>query len=170
MRRTRIFVLTALALVSVLLTQCAPAPTAVPAPTQAAPTSAAAPTSVAAPTSQPAPTTAPPAATKRVLRVTFSWPDRIDPAVGNDYASSTSLANLYDTLVFPNAKGSVDPWLAESWDVSQDGLTYTFKLRSDVKFHDGTPLKASDVVFSYNRAQDNRSKATATWSRLTLRM
>jgi peptide/nickel transport system substrate-binding protein len=61
--------------------------------------------------------------------------------------------NLYDSLVFPNVKGSVDPWLAESWNVSQDGLTYTFKLRSDVKFHDGTPLKASDVVFSYNRAK-----------------
>jgi peptide/nickel transport system substrate-binding protein len=71
--------------------------------------------------------------------------------VGNDYAGSTSLANLYDTLVFPNAAGGVDPWLATSWDVSQDGLTYTFHLRQDVKFHDGTPLKASDVVYSYDR-------------------
>jgi peptide/nickel transport system substrate-binding protein len=61
--------------------------------------------------------------------------------------------NLYDSLVFPNAKGSVDPWLAESWTVSPDGLTYTFKLRSDVKFHDGTPLKASDVIYSYNRSK-----------------
>jgi peptide/nickel transport system substrate-binding protein len=91
------------------------------------------------------------AAQKRVFRETFSWPDRIDPAVGNDYASSTSLANLYDSLVFPNAKGGVDPWLAESWDVSSDGLTYTFHLRQGVKFHDGSPLKASDVVYSYDR-------------------
>jgi peptide/nickel transport system substrate-binding protein len=87
----------------------------------------------------------------RVLRVTFSWPNRIDPAVGNDYASSTSLANLYDTLVFPTADGGVRPALAESWDVSTDGLIYTFHLRTDVTFHDGTPLKASDVVYSFNR-------------------
>lgn len=109
-----------------------------------------------APAEEPAaeePAAAEPAveAGKRVLRATFSWPNRIDPAVGNDYAGSTSLANLYDTLVFPNAAGGVDPWLAESWDVSEDGLTYTFHLRKGVKFHDGSELKASDVVYSYNR-------------------
>ena len=91
------------------------------------------------------------AADQRVLRVTFAWPDVIDPAIGNDYASSSSIVNLYDTLVFPNAKGGVDPWLASSWNVSSDGLTYTFHLRSGVAFHDGTALKASDVVSSYNR-------------------
>jgi peptide/nickel transport system substrate-binding protein len=147
MRRTRIIIITAMALASILLTQCAPATTVAPPPTQAAPANPA-PTSAAVPTSASAP-----AATNRLLRVTFSWPDRIDPAIGNDYASSSSQVNLYDSLVFPNAKGSVDPWLAESWNVSQDGLTYTFKLRSGVKFHDGTPLKASDVVFSYDRAK-----------------
>jgi peptide/nickel transport system substrate-binding protein len=71
--------------------------------------------------------------------------------VGNDYAGSTSLANLYDSLIFPNAKGGVDPWLAESWDTSTDGLTWTFHLRQGVLFHDGTTLKASDVVYSYDR-------------------
>ena len=157
----KLVILAALLLVTTLfVTQCAPAAPA-PAPTSqpppAAPTSApAAPTSApAAPTSAPAaPTTAPPTAApaaKSQLRITFSWPDRIDPAVGNDYAGSTSLANLYDSLVFPNAKGGVDPWLATSWDVSSDGMTYTFHLRQDAKFHDGTPLKASDVAFSYDR-------------------
>jgi len=90
-------------------------------------------------------------AKKRVFRATFSPPLRADPAVGNDYVASSTLPNLYDSLIFPNAKGGVDPWLAEKWDVSKDGLTYTFHLRKDVKFHDGTPLKASDVVYSYNR-------------------
>ena len=85
------------------------------------------------------------------LRVTFSWPTFIDPAVGSDFSSSTSLANLYDSLVFPNAAGGVDPWLAESWDISDDGLTYTFNLRQGVMFHDGTELLASDVVYSYDR-------------------
>ena len=89
-----------------------------------------------------------------MLRITFSWPNRIDPAVGNDYAGSTSLANLYDSLVFPNAAGGIDPSLAESWEVSPDGLVYTFKLRQDAKFHDGAPVKASDVVYSYNRMKD----------------
>jgi peptide/nickel transport system substrate-binding protein len=152
-------IFTALAALSLLLNQCTTQPTPAAPPAEA---SAAAPTNApAAPTA--APTTAPaapataaeaataPAAGKRVLRITFSWPDRIDPAVGNDYVGATSLVNLYDTLIFPNASGGVDPWLATSWDVSQDGLTYTFHLRQDVKFHDGTPLKASDVVYSYNR-------------------
>ncbi|HVP18719.1 MAG TPA: ABC transporter substrate-binding protein [Spirochaetia bacterium] len=91
------------------------------------------------------------AAGPRVLRVTFAWPDAIDPAVGLDYASSSSLVNLYDTLVFPNAKGGVDPSLAASWNVSSDGRTYTFHLRRGVIFHDGIPLRASDVVYSYDR-------------------
>jgi peptide/nickel transport system substrate-binding protein len=136
--------LTALILIATLaLAACGPtpAPTAAPAEkaTEAAP---------AAPADTPA---AAPAAAKRVFRATFSWPNRIDPAVGNDYASATSLANLYDTLVFPNAEGTVDPWVAESWDVSPDGMTWTFSLRQDVVFHDGAPLKASDVVYSFNR-------------------
>jgi peptide/nickel transport system substrate-binding protein len=156
MNKKNSIVFSVLAALSLLLTQCTSQPTPAAPPGEA---SAAAPTNApAAPTT--APTTAPAApataaatesAGKRVLRITFSWPDRIDPAVGNDYAGSTSLTNLYDTLVFPNASGGVDPWLATSWDVSQDGLTYTFHLRQDVKFHDGTPLKASDVVYSYNR-------------------
>jgi peptide/nickel transport system substrate-binding protein len=88
---------------------------------------------------------------ERMLRVTFSWPLYADPAVGSDYASSTALVNLYDTLIFPTADGGSDPWLAESWDISPDGITYTFHLRQGVKFHDGTELQASDVVYSYNR-------------------
>jgi peptide/nickel transport system substrate-binding protein len=147
---TWLVVLSCLVVVSTVLVSCGgAAPTAAPAPAEPtkAPEATAAP-----PTAAPEPTAAPPAeAAKRVLRVSFSWPNRIDPAVGNDYASSTSLANLYDSLVFPNAKGTVDPWLAKSWEISPDGLTYTFKLRDDVKFHDGTPLKASDVVYSFNR-------------------
>ena len=67
------------------------------------------------------------------------------------FPAQLRLINLYDTLIFPNAEGGVDPWLAESWEVSDDGLTYTFKLREDVKFHDGSDLTASDVVYSFDR-------------------
>jgi peptide/nickel transport system substrate-binding protein len=88
---------------------------------------------------------------RKPLRITFSWPTFIDPAVGDDFSSATSLVNLYDTLVFPNADGSMSPWLAESWESSNGGLTWTFKLKQGVKFHDGSELTASDVVYSFDR-------------------
>ena len=88
------------------------------------------------------------------LRVTFSWPTFIDPAVGNDFSSSTSIVNIYDSLIFPNAEGGIDPWLAESWEVSEDGTQYTFNLRQGVLFHDGSELLAGDVVYSYNRFKE----------------
>jgi peptide/nickel transport system substrate-binding protein len=61
--------------------------------------------------------------------------------------------NTYDQLVRVSNDGTtIEPALAQSWDVSQDGLTYTFHLRPGVRFSDGTPLKASDVKYSINRA------------------
>jgi peptide/nickel transport system substrate-binding protein len=147
-----------LVMLSMLLAQCAPPATPPPAPAQTEAPPAPAETE-APPPEEPEATEAPaeteaPAPAKRVLRITFSWPNRIDPAVGNDYAGSTSLTNLYDSLIFPNAAGGVDPSLAESWEVSPDGTVYTFKLREDAVFHDGSPVMASDVVYSFNRLKD----------------
>lgn len=85
------------------------------------------------------------------LRITFSWDTDIDPAVGDDFSSSHALANIYDTLVFPNKDASVDPWVAESWAISDDFLTLTFNLRQGVMFHDGSELQASDVAYSFDR-------------------
>ncbi len=98
----------------------------------------------------PEPTEAPPPE-KRVLRISFSWPTYIDPAVGSDFSSSSSLCNLYDTLVFPTTEGGVDPHVADSWETSADGLTWTFHLREGIKFHNGSELTASDIAFSMNR-------------------
>jgi peptide/nickel transport system substrate-binding protein len=100
---------------------------------------------------EPADEMAPAAEMKRELRATFAWPTYIDPAVGSDFSSSSAFVNLYDTLVYPTADGDVIPHLAESWDASADGLTWTFKLRKGVKFHDGSELIADDVVFSMDR-------------------
>ena len=86
-----------------------------------------------------------------VIRMTRTWPCYIDPAVGSDYTSSITLCNLYDSLVFPNPDGSVKPLLAKSWEISGDGLTYTFELVPGVKFHNGDELTADDVVFSLER-------------------
>ena len=58
---------------------------------------------------------------------------------------------IYQGLTRIRPDLSVEPCLAESWEISEDGLTYTFKLRPGVNFHDGTPLKASDVVFTIER-------------------
>ncbi len=52
----------------------------------------------------------------------------------------------FDSLVFQGADGTLTPWLAESWEVSDDQLTYTFQLRDDVTFHDGTAFDADAVV------------------------
>lgn len=87
----------------------------------------------------------------KIVRFTEAWPTYIDPAIAADFSSSVSVANLYDTLVFPTYDGEVVPHLAESWEVSEDGLTYTFHLRKGVKFHNGEELKAEDVVFSMER-------------------
>ena len=87
----------------------------------------------------------------KVIRHTNSWPCYIDPAVGSDMLSSVAICNLYDSLVFPNPDGSVKPLLAKSWEISGDGLTYTFELVPGVKFHNGDELTAEDVVFSLQR-------------------
>lgn len=134
--------LIALALVvALLLAACSQPQTSAPAPANEPAASAA--------EEQPAAAEAGP----KVLRVSFAWPTNIDPAMGSDFSSSTALANLYDALVFPNPDGSVKPWLAESWEVSDDGLNWTFHLKQGVKFHDGSELQASDVVYSMERLQ-----------------
>ncbi len=88
---------------------------------------------------------------KRLLRIGFAWPTYIDPAVGSDYSSSTAFTNLYDPLIFPGDNGLPKPWVAESWEVSADGLTWTLHIKQGIKFHSGNELKAEDVVFSFNR-------------------
>lgn len=65
---------------------------------------------------------------------------------------SYSMTQVYDSLVEKDKDGKTVPSLAENYEVSEDGKTYTFYLRQGVKFSDGTELKASDVVFSMNQA------------------
>lgn len=60
------------------------------------------------------------------------------------------LYNVYETLVKIEPDGSISGLLAESWDISDDGLTYTFNLREGVTFHNGESFDADDVVFSIN--------------------
>ncbi|SFR37295.1 ABC transporter substrate-binding protein [Litoreibacter janthinus] len=81
-------------------------------------------------------------------------PPHLDPTSAAAGAIDQVLySNVFEGLMRFASDGSVINGLAEDWDISEDGKTYTFKLHSGVKFHDGTDLEASDVVFSLNRAR-----------------
>ncbi|MDZ7801930.1 MAG: ABC transporter substrate-binding protein [Trueperaceae bacterium] len=81
-------------------------------------------------------------------------PVGLDPHITNATSTRNMLENVYDTLVAFDSSLQIVPGLAESWEASDDGLTWTFTLREGVTFHDGTPLTASDVAFSLNRITD----------------
>jgi peptide/nickel transport system substrate-binding protein len=89
-----------------------------------------------------------------LFRVTQAIMPKWDPAVGSDYASGLVLINTYDSLVFPTPDGGVKPWVAESWSISEDGLTWDFKIREDIVFHSGNKLTAHDVAYSMRRLLD----------------
>ncbi|MEP0762500.1 MAG: ABC transporter substrate-binding protein [Chloroflexota bacterium] len=80
----------------------------------------------------------------------------LDPSRAYEPGGSLIHHSVYDTLVtFPSDSVSeILPNLAASWDISEDGLVYTFSLRDDVVFSNGDPLTAEDVVFSFNRMKN----------------
>lgn len=115
-----------------------------PAPTTTTPT-----TTLTETTTSPA--TTPSTEVKRILRTGWAFPTYIDPAIGRDFSSATAHTNIYDPLVWPTRNGSVKPWVAINWTVSDDGLVWTFKIRPGIKFHSGRELTAEDVAFSMKR-------------------
>ncbi len=84
-------------------------------------------------------------------------PVGLDPHVVTAFSSFAVLSQIYDGLVETNAELQVEPALAESWDLSEDGLTYTFDLRDGVTFHNGRAMTADDVVYSYERVMDEET-------------
>ncbi|MHA1567706.1 MAG: ABC transporter substrate-binding protein, partial [Alphaproteobacteria bacterium] len=85
-------------------------------------------------------------------------PPHLDPTAGAAAAiDEVVYANLFEGLTRIDENGAVQPQLATSWEVSEDGLTYTFHLKSGVKFHDGSDFDADDVVFSLDRARGEDS-------------
>ncbi len=80
-------------------------------------------------------------------------PPNLDPTGGAAAAiDEVVYANVFEGLTRFDANGAVIPALAKSWEISEDGLTYTFNLNSGVKFHDGTTMDSADVKFSLERA------------------
>ena len=163
--RLAIFVI----LASVILVGCGAPPTAAPPPTQppaAAPTQppAAAPTQPPAATKPPtvAPTQPPPTqpAGGTVIWGYLQEPSRLNPIVAPDVVTKWLIETIFDGLVAINDKMEIIPELATTWDISADGKVYTFKLRTDVKWHDGKPLTADDVKFTYDSIIDPKQPNT----------
>lgn len=95
--------------------------------------------------------------TAQPVTLVFAKSDAVelDPADVTDGESVTVIDNIFEGLVrYKPGTTEVEPWLATSWDVSSDGLEWTFHLRQGVKFQDGTPFNADAVVFSYERQRD----------------
>ena len=84
----------------------------------------------------------------------------LDTMGSNDVCFGAAFMMVFERLVKMNdATGEVEPQLAESWEISDDGMTYTFHIVQNATFHTGEPVKASDVVFTFNRAKEQPSAA-----------
>jgi peptide/nickel transport system substrate-binding protein len=81
-------------------------------------------------------------------------PVTLDPHVTGQANARRMLHNIVDTLVYGDAEGGLHPWLAESWEISDDGLEYTFYLRRGVTFHDGTTFDAHALQATWERIMD----------------
>lgn len=84
-------------------------------------------------------------------------PTSLDPTQISDFNSSRACMEMYDSLIrFKDGSTELEPGLATDWDVSEDGLEYTFTLREGVKFHDGTLFDADAVKFNVDRQIDEQ--------------
>ena len=81
-------------------------------------------------------------------------PDTLDPHKTSGTLTFQTLKSVYDTLAEPDQTGKIVPALAEKWDISADGMTWTFFLRKGVVFHNGDKLTAQDVKASFERIQN----------------
>lgn len=86
-------------------------------------------------------------------------PPTLDPAVMSDTTSARFVVELYSGLLTLDRDLKIIPDIAETWDISQDGKTYTFKLRKNAKFHTGRDVKAQDFKYSIERAADPKTNS-----------
>ncbi|MEO7995923.1 MAG: ABC transporter substrate-binding protein [Gemmatimonadaceae bacterium] len=85
-------------------------------------------------------------------------PRSLDPALSTDVPTGRAVSYLFDGLTRFATDGALMPGLATSWDISPDGLVYTFHLRSGVQFHNGAPFVARHVIQSFQRVLDPTSR------------
>ncbi|HLQ95778.1 MAG TPA: ABC transporter substrate-binding protein [Pseudogracilibacillus sp.] len=91
------------------------------------------------------------------LRMTED-PDFLDPHMMEASLTEQMLLNVFEGLLSPEEDGSLAPAIAEDYEESDDGLTYTFDLREDVTFHNGAPVTAEDVEYSIERLTGEKSE------------
>jgi len=101
-----------------------------------------------------------PSGTSNTLHLFGAEPRTLDPALVLDAVSAEYVVEIFSGLVSLNEKLEVVPDLAERWDISTDGKTYTFYLRRNARFHNGRPVTAADVKYSLERACDPQTGST----------
>ena len=159
-------IFTIVILTSVLLASCAPAQATQPASSSSSGSSSSSTGgntsntgASSTPTAQPEPTNAASSSSVQVknqdtmIEATINGPESLDPSWAYDTASGDVILNVYETLVFPKKDSATEfvPMLATSWDISSDGMTYTFHIRPGVKFQQGQDLTPQDVAYSFWR-------------------
>jgi peptide/nickel transport system substrate-binding protein len=113
---------------------------------------------------QPAEGAAAPAAGSKILLYGGNQDiDNIDPATGENYSINAALISLYDAL-FITRGNELQPNLVESYEVSDDAKVFTFKLKQNAKFHDGSVVNAEAVVYSFNRLMTLQGPPTYRWA------
>ena len=91
-------------------------------------------------------------------------PASVDPAFDYDFVSGLATSSITEPLlVFCEQDTKLCPNLAEAWEVSADGMTYTMHIRQGVMFHDGTPMTVEDVVYSLDRIRDPNLGSYVAW-------
>ena len=97
--------------------------------------------------------------------ITITYKDDVatlDPAIGYDWQNWSMIKSLYDGLMdYIPGTTELRPGLAESYEISPDGLVYTFKLRAGVKFHNGREMTAQDVKYSLDRVTNPETQSPA---------
>lgn len=86
-------------------------------------------------------------------------PETVDPALNSAVDGGNMILHAFETLLTVDSENKIVPGQAESFEVSDDGLTYTFHLREGLKWSDGTPLTANDFVYSWKRLADPNTAA-----------
>lgn len=99
----------------------------------------------------PAPQQSSPQSGGTLIWGTINTPTIINPVLTSHSVSMSLIGLVFNRLVRINSKGQIEPDLAESWTISDDGLEYVFYLRENVFFHDGKPFTAEDVAFTYRQ-------------------
>lgn len=94
----------------------------------------------------------------------YQQPETLDPHVSGQAVTSRIVMNVFDGLLYQNEKGEIQPHLATEYSVNANATEYTFKLRKDVKFHDGEPFNAEAVKYTFDRIVDPATKSQSAVS------